>query len=60
MSGKRFQTSNEQNVAIGELIDSMDLMTADETEDGNCVEAFEMGKTYNPATQHILRTVAFR
>jgi ATP-dependent DNA helicase 2 subunit 2 len=60
LSGKRFQTTPDQEAAIDELIDSMDLMSAHEDATGEFVEAYEVGKFPNPASEHILKTIAFR
>lgn len=48
--------SDEQLAAIDELIDAMDLMTAEE----NKREAFAMNKTLNPSVQFVYRAISHR
>lgn len=55
LTAAKYQPTEEQIAAVDQLIDSMDLMTAD---DG--VEAFSMDRTLNPSKQFIYRAISAR
>lgn len=55
LTAKKYQANEEQIEAIDALIDSMDLMTAD---DG--MEAFALDRTLNPAKQFMYRVISAR
>lgn len=55
LSAKKYSANEEQISAVDALIDSMDLMTAD---DG--VEAFALDRTLNPSKQFMYRVISAR
>lgn len=56
---KKTEPTNEQELAIKELVDAMDLMDA--VDDGSGItEAFALETSLNPVNQHLCRSVAFR
>lgn len=55
LTAKKYQANEEQVEAIDALIDSMDLMTAD---DG--MEAFALDRTLNPSKQFMYRVISAR
>jgi ATP-dependent DNA helicase 2 subunit 2 len=60
LSGKAYETTDDQDAAIDALIDSMSLMDADTDVTGQPCEAFAVGQFPNPASEHILKTIAFK
>ncbi|XP_026474158.1 X-ray repair cross-complementing protein 5-like [Ctenocephalides felis] len=58
--GKKNTPNEEQLKAVDSLIDSMDLMTAAETEDGEPMEAYHVKRTLNPYMQHAFQSLSFR
>eukprot|EP00761_Pharyngomonas_kirbyi_P002763 gb/GECH01002767.1/.p1 GENE.gb/GECH01002767.1/~~gb/GECH01002767.1/.p1 ORF type:complete len:765 (+),score=233.25 gb/GECH01002767.1/:1-2295(+) len=56
-SFERFEFSNEELQAADDLIDSMDLMEADEDEEGNPVEGLKPKNTFNPGIHYFYRCV---
>lgn len=55
LTAKKYQPNEDQVAAIDSLIDSMNLMTAD---DG--MEAFDMDRTLNPSKQFMYRVISAR
>eukprot|EP01112_Ceratiomyxa_fruticulosa_P013430 TRINITY_DN3779_c0_g1_i1.p1 TRINITY_DN3779_c0_g1~~TRINITY_DN3779_c0_g1_i1.p1 ORF type:complete len:745 (+),score=163.09 TRINITY_DN3779_c0_g1_i1:333-2567(+) len=60
VDNKRFLPSQEQLDAAQNLIDSLDLTTAAEDENGNVEEALKPRQTYNPVLQHHYQCLQFR
>eukprot|EP00057_Strongylocentrotus_purpuratus_P022874 XP_011677348.1 PREDICTED: X-ray repair cross-complementing protein 5 [Strongylocentrotus purpuratus] len=58
-NNKRCQPSEEQLAAVDSLIDNMDLMTAEEDEDGD-TEALKPKNTLNPYTQRLCQCLMHR
>lgn len=56
---KKSEPTKEQEKAIKELVDAMDLMSALDDESG-LTEAFSAETSLNPVNQHLCRSVAFR
>eukprot|EP01133_Synstelium_polycarpum_P006600 gene6600-7664_t len=57
---KQFIPSTEQLNAAQSLIDSMDLMKADEDEDGDPIASLRPRYTYNPSLQHFYQCLHHR
>ncbi|GAM18435.1 hypothetical protein SAMD00019534_016100 [Acytostelium subglobosum LB1] len=57
---KQYIPSAEQLAAAGTLIDSMDLMTAEENEERQQVPALRPRYTYNPSLQHFYQCLHYR
>ncbi|KYQ93240.1 ATP-dependent DNA helicase [Tieghemostelium lacteum] len=60
LTRKQFQPTPTQFSAAQELIDSMDLMTADHDEEGGPIAALRPRYTYNPLLQHFYQCLHHR